>query len=214
MYQTLYDYVVAKKHHVFRRDHPELKGLAERFALEQLSPLERMTQRFELLIKLETPVLLEGERICFMRTVKQIPDCFTKDEWEQIRKNHFIHELGYFSNLSPNYQKAIDRGLLALRESADSYGKRVIDAILDLTDRYCAQARKEGKEDLVAVLERVPKYGANSFREALQSFRILHYSLWLEGNYHNTIGRFDQYMYPYLKADLDSGILTVASATE
>lgn len=214
MYHKLYDFVINKCHHKYRKDYPEYDQIADAYASEGLPAIERMTRRFELLAKLEEPVLLEGEQICFLRTVKKIPDCFTKEEWEQIKAKHFIHELGYFSNLSPNYSKAIANGLLSLRESADSYGQRVIDAILDLTDRYCAQARREGREDLVAVLERVPKYGAKSFREALQSFRILHYSLWLEGNYHNTIGRFDQYMYPYLKADFDSGALTIDSATE
>ena len=29
-----------------------------------------MTRRFELFSKLETPVLLDGEKICFIRTVK------------------------------------------------------------------------------------------------------------------------------------------------
>ena len=214
MYQKLYDFVVNKHHHKYRKDYPEYDRIAENYAREGISPIERMTRRFELLAKLEEPVLLEGEQICFLRTVKKIPDCFTQEEWKRIKEKHFIHELGYFSNLSPNYGKAIEKGLLALRECADSYGQRVIDAILDLSDRYCAQARREGREDLAAVLERVPRYGANSFREALQSFRILHYSLWLEGNYHNTIGRFDQYMYPYLNADLDSGALTLDAATD
>lgn len=34
----------------------------------------------------------------------------------------------------------------------------------------------------------------------------------MEGNYHNTVGRFDKYMYPYLKNDLERGILTEESA--
>ncbi len=45
-------------------------------------------------------------------------------------------------------------------------------------------------------------------------FRILHFALWLEGNYHNTIGRFDKYMYPYLKADIEKGIYTEETALE
>lgn len=214
MYRILYDYVVQKKHHAFRKDYPELNELPERFAREHLSPIERMTQRFELLAKLETPVLLEGERICFLRTVKQIPECFTIDEWEGIRNTHHIHERGYFSNLSPNYGRVIADGLLSLRSTADIYAKRVIDAIIDLSDRYRAEALKQGKTALAEVLSRVPRYGATSFYEALQFFRILHFSLWLEGNYHNTIGRFDQYMYPYLKEDLDRGVHTTESALE
>mgnify|MGYP002513530294 CR=1 FL=1 len=48
---------------------------------------------------------------------------------------------------------------------------------------------------IVKALKQIPRYGARNFYEALQFFRILHYSLWLEGDYHNTVGRFDKYMY-------------------
>ena len=72
----------------------------------------------------------------------------------------------------------------------------------------------EGKRELAEVLKRVPRYGATSFYEALQFFRIIHYSLWLEGDYHNTIGRFDKFAYPYLKADMDKGLYTEETALE
>ena len=214
MYHKLYHYIVTKQHHQFRKNHIEYDNLADTYAKENLTPIERMTRRFELLTKLETPILLDGERICFMRTVKNIPDCFTDAEWKIIKSRHYIHELGYMSNLSPNYGKAIEHGLLALRMTADPYGQRIIDAIIDLSERYLAEAIRQGKTELISVLSRVPKYGATSFYEALQFFRILHFSLWLEGNYHNTIGRFDQYMYPYLQADLDKGVLTEESALD
>ena len=54
--------------------------------------------------------------------------------------------------------------------------------------------------------------GAKTFREALQLLRILHYALWASGNYHNTLGRFDQYMYPFYANDIKNGVLTEASA--
>lgn len=69
------------------------------------------------------------------------------------------------------------------------------------------EAEKQGRNDIVEVFNRIPRYGATNFREALQFFRIIHYSFWLEGNYHNTVGRFDKYMYPYLKADMEKGLL-------
>ena len=209
---NLRNFIVEKKHHAFRKDHPQLEGLAEEFSRLGLSPEERMTRRFELLTSLETPVLLEGEQICFLRTVKTIPDCFTEAEWADIRSRHFIHELGYLSNLSPNYERVIRSGLLACRETADACGQRVIDAIVRLSDRYREAALSAGKEDLAAVLTQVPRYGARNFREAMQFFRILHFSLWLEGNYHNTAGRVDKYLYPYLQADLDKGLLTRETA--
>ena len=42
----------------------------------------------------------------------------------------------------------------------------------------------------------------------MQCFRMIHFSFWAADNYHNTVGRFDQYMWPYLEADLKNGVLT------
>jgi pyruvate-formate lyase len=214
MSATLRQFIVEKEHHKYRKDIEEYANLADEFCSLGLNPKERMTRRFELLTSLENPVLLPDEKICFLRTVKKIPDCFTESEWKEIKENHFIHELGYLSNLSPDYERVIGCGLLQLVGQADEYGKRMIDAILKLTERYREVALQAGKTELAKVLERVPAHGATSFYEALQSFRIIHYSLWLEGNYHNTTGRFDQYMYPYLKADMEKGLYTRESALE
>ena len=210
--EKLLDYILAKKHHAFREDYNE--NLSEIYSKAGLTPEERMADRFERLCKAQTPHILPGEQIVFLRTTKQIPDCFTEDEWKEIKSKHFIHELGYISNVSPDYEKAIKNGLLALKETADVYGKRAIDNIIALSDRYREEAVKVGRDDIAKVLERVPRYGATNFREALQMFRILHFSLWLEGNYHNTCGRFDKYMYPYFKADMDKGIYTEETALE
>lgn len=214
MANFLYEYVVSKKHHIFRKDYDELNNIAEEYKKLGLSPIERMTRRFELLLGLETPVLLPDEKICFLRTIKNIPDLFTADEWIEIKKKHFIHELGYFSNLSPDFEGVIKEGLLERQKSADEYGKRAIDAIFKLCDKYKNEAEKQGKIEIVNALSNVPRYGATSFYEALLFFRIIHFSLWLEGNYHNTCGRFDKYMYPYLKADMEKGLYTEETALE
>ena len=81
MGKELKEYIISKKHHQYRRDFPEYQNLAQEYHRLGLSPKERMTRRFELLSGLETPVLLPGEKIFFMRTVKDIPDCFTQEEW-------------------------------------------------------------------------------------------------------------------------------------
>jgi len=207
---ALYKFIVGKEHHQFRRT--VQWDLATEFSARGLTPIERMAERFQRLTEAETPVILEGEQIVFLRTVANLPAIFTENEWADIRAKHSIHELGFMSNLSPNYYAAIATGLLKKRETADVYGQRAIDCILALSDRYLEEARRQGRADLVEVLTQVPRYPARNFREALQFFRILHYALWLEGNYHNTVGRFDKYIWPYLKADLEAGVYTEQTA--
>ena len=55
------------------------------------------------------------------------------------------------------------------------------------------------------------RHGAKDFLNALRMLRMLHLALWASNVYHNTVGRFDQYMWPYLKADLDKGCLLYTS---
>ena len=213
MNKELYQKVVIDKaHHKFR--HTVDWKLGEEYKAKGLTPVERMADRFEIMCKEEKPVILENEQIVFLRTVSNLPDCFTEKEWAEIKEKHYIHELGYMSNLSPNYYDTISVGLLEKRKTADVYGKRAIDNIIMLSDKYLEEAKRQGREDLVEVLTQVPRYPARNFREALQFFRILHYALWLEGNYHNTVGRFDKYMYKYLKEDMDKGIYTFDTALE
>lgn len=212
MNKNLYKFIVEKKHHKFH--HTVDWDLAEEYHSKNLLPIERMADRFERICNEENPVILDGEQIVFMRTVANLPEIFTETEWNDIKAKHYIHELGFMSNLSPNYYDTIATGLLAKRKNADVYGKRAIDNIIKLSDKYLEEAKKQRREDLVEILTQIPRHKARNFREALQFFRILHYALWLEGNYHNTIGRFDKYMYPYLKKDLENGILTEESALE
>jgi len=184
-----------------------------------LADFERTALRLEAALDMETPYLFPDELIAFTRTVPNLPQIYSEQEWNAICQSHFIHEMGNVSNLSPDYGKVIASGLLSLRDTLCSHAlhgamRRSIDAVLRLTARYEAAAREAGNDALADTLARVPAYGAHTFREALQSLRILHYAMWCEGNYHNTLGRFDQYMYPYLAADLDAGRETQESAFE
>ena len=51
------------------------------------------------------------------------------------------------SNLSPNYYDTIGKGLLEKRKTADDYGKRAIDNIIKLSDKYLNEAKAQGRED-------------------------------------------------------------------
>ena len=206
----LLQYILEKRHHQYRRTLGW--DLAGEYAAAGLSPRQRMTDRFCRMCAAQTPVLLPDEQISFLRTTADLPDIFTQAEWADIKAQHFIHEMGYLSNLCPDYEGVIRDGLLARREKADECSRRSMDALLELTDRYAALAQESGNTALAEVLHRVPRYPARTLREALQCLRILHFGLWLEGEYHNTIGRFDQFMLPYFEADLAAGRLTEESA--
>ena len=118
MNQELYHRIVIERSH--RAGRKEMPALAETFAAEGLEAKERMVKRFELLCQQEQPRFLPGERIAFLRTTKNIPDCFTEEEWKEIREKYYIHESGYQSNFTIDYAKVLKNGLLSLKEKADA----------------------------------------------------------------------------------------------
>lgn len=205
-YKQLKDFIIEKKHRALRRDCDF--ELANEFSLRGLTPSERMTERFERMCNAETPVVFPCEKIAFIRTVKNLPTIFTDKEWQNINDNHYIHELGFVSNVCADYAKILNQGLLKIKETANSFSARSIDALIELSDRYSIEAEKVGNYHVSEMLKRVPRYGARNFNEALQLFRIVHFGLWLEGNYHVTVGSFDRYMYPFYKNDIENGTLT------
>ena len=209
--KNLYDYFVIDRTHRALRTPCGIDFKTE-YSLAGLDAAERMCRRFERVTAMEIPRILPDEQIVLTRSVSEVGDIFTEEEWETLRAQHYIHELGYVSNLSPDYEGMIRDGFEARYKDADAHQRRMMDAIISLCDRYREEAKRMGREDVVQVLSRVPRKGARNFREALQFFRILHFSLWLEGDYHNTVGRFDRYMYPYYKHDRDAGVYTKEEA--
>ena len=204
--KRLYDYFIIDRTHRPLRVPCEI-DFASEYAALGLSHEERMCRRFETLMAMEKPHILPDEQIVLTRTTSTFGYVLTKEEEDALAAEHYIHG-AYVNNLCPNYEDTIREGFLARYESATPYQRRAMNAVIDLCDRYCALAKEEGRDDVVSVLKRIPRYGARTFREALQFFRILHFALWLEGDFHNTIGRFDQYIYPYYRNDIDAGILS------
>ena len=198
-------YIIERGHHALRHKASRIPT-AEDYAAMGLSYRERMADRFARAAAEEVPHIMDGEEIVFMRTVTDLPDILTKEEWAEMGARTHIHELGYVSNICVEFGELIKNGLASVYDTADACQKKEIDALLALTERYRAEAEKQGRAALAAVLARVPRYGARSLREALQSFRILHYALWLEGEYHNNVGRFDRLMQPYFDRDRAAGM--------
>ena len=220
--RALREYILSKRHHALRR---KLMIDPACYRKADQRDFERTALRLETFLENEQPVLLPDERIVFTRTLPALPMIYTDEEWERIKSTHYIHELGNVCNLSPDYGRLISEGLCAQLDRLDQVEtddnraylesmRRSILAVLALTARYAVYARTQGREDVAEVLDRVPARGASTFREALQSLRILHFAMWCEGDYHNTLGRFDQYMRPYFERDLAEGRLTEEEALE
>ncbi len=215
--EAIKDFQWQKKHHAYRQTVPD--GAECTWRDLSLTDAMRTALRLQSALAAEKPVLLPQELIAFTRTVPNLPSQFSDAEWAEICEHHTIHERGNVCNLSPDYGYIIKTGLLAIRERLSDCDEHTamrlsIDAVLDLTARYAKLARDLGDISIAETLDHVPAYPARTFREALQSLRILHFAMWAEGDYHNTLGRFDQYMMPYLAHDLDAGIETEESAFE
>ena len=204
--QRLYDYFIIDRTHRALRVPCEV-DFAALFSRENLSGEERMCRRFETVMAMETPRILPDEKIVFTRSTSTIGYVYTDAEKEKEGAGYFFWG-AYVNNICPAYEEMIRDGFAAHYATATPHQRRVMDALTGLCDRYRALAKEQGRADIVSVFDQIPRRGARNFREALQFFRVLHFALWVEGDYHVTIGRFDQYMYPYYQKDIEAGVHT------
>ena len=71
------------------------------------------------------------------------------------------------------------------------------------------EKRRQELAQISADLHVVPAKPAQNFRQALITVWLLHLIEQIESNGHSvSLGRFDQYLYPYLKNDLEKGALS------
>ena len=153
--KALYDYYVIDRTHRSLR-FPCGVDFAAEFSALGLSAEERMCRRFERVIEMEIPRILPEEKIVLVRSVSNVGDIFTAEEWKEIRSRHYVHECGYVSNLSPDYEGLIRDGFEARYAKATPYQRRMMDAITNLCDRYAKEAANMGREDIVAVFAQIP----------------------------------------------------------
>ncbi len=191
---------------------------------EHLSWVRRIARLTLRQCEAETIVIEPDDRIVYTRTLPaEIPHIYSEAEYERIFAGKTRHESGPINNICADWGKVLANGLCGRKQAAirakEKCGGNVetgefldsvietIDAALLLAKRYEEKARSLGRDDLVEALKQAPTHRPRTFHEALQSQRLLLAVLWLAGHYQNCLGRFDQYMWPYLKADLESGRL-------
>lgn len=147
-------------------------------------------------------------------------------------------------HVSPGYEDALNHGLEYIKGRAkhrltqaeaeqDEKGISFlnalivcIDAVCRFSDRYSAMARElaeqeadpQRRQELLKIAEvcaHVPRYPARDFHEAVQATWMMYMSVTMESQQRCfAVGRFDQFIYPFYKKDMESGKLTKEWAQE
>lgn len=117
------------------------------------------------------------------------------------------------------YERKIDEELKKFpRNEYLSAMKSSVESVLNLIGRAAAIIDKKLLNcdecdtmrlvSLKKMIEKVPYYPAEDFREAIQSIWIIHFIAPLAENawYSISLGKFDEYLYPYYKKSLSSGM--------
>lgn len=222
-------YVENKEHHTYRQSSVNPHSLAKEFEKRELSDTERAVERLKWVLEKEKVVVFPNEKIALLRTVPTIPEIYTEREWSVIKRSYRIHEQGKVSNICPSYSSLIDKGFnqvrLEIEESLKTHRDaekiaylnillETLDIMEAFAERYRLAAIEVGNTTVAESFAQIPQNRPQNFVQALQFFRLIHFGLWASFNYHNTIGRFDQFMFPYYEADLAKGVLTRESALE
>lgn len=211
----------------YRKERKDVKVDISSLLREEISLPLRVSGRLQKMVEAESASLDPQERIGFRRNVREIPDVLTREEREALEKDYLLFDSGLVCNISSDYETPLNVGfdsllykiedqrrkaenkkekdeLLAMRES--------ILAMYAIVKKYRDEAERIGNAVLANILKNVPYNRPRNYHEALVFMRIINYMLWLNNNKHNTVGRFDQYMYPFYRADIDKGTLTYDEA--
>ena len=172
------------------------------------SEMEASALSFKIMLENETPHIIEGDRFGFNRTLANTP------VWEGQGSAWPV------GNITPNYLRIMQSGLDSVLEETKSKLQSctaeekeftdavvtTIEAALSIADRYREYAGADTHTELYAALCQVPHKGARTFYEACVFMKFIIFTLRCNCNNHITLGRFDQYMYPFYLADRVRGI--------
>ncbi len=164
----------------------------------------------------------------------------TSEEEEKASKYNLSRK-SVWGHHNPNYSKILKKGLNSIIEEATEYYNQVPDNQVEtrnwyeaviislksaeiLSRRYVDLLEKEAEEadtqerkqellNIAKICSKVPMNPAAHFHEALQSVWFIHVILHSTLNY-TSMGRMDQYLWPYYKKDIEHGIITKEYAKE
>ncbi len=158
-------------------------------------------QDYKTVLAAERPLLLEEDIFGFNRTTD-----VSRDGWGNVTPN-------YYRILSGGLDAAVSQIQESIRSAEDpekiSFGQQMLESIqllFDMAEKYRDLAGKTGCKPLQQALCNIPHKGAASFYEALVFMKLSIYFLRCCFNKHITLGRFDQYMYPFYQMSKAQGV--------
>jgi len=132
-------------------------------------------------------------------------------DYQKVLRKGFLGILEEIEHKSGEYYDAVRTEIFAVLRFAERFSKLANE----LAKMEADEKRKEELKELARICLKVPAEPAETFHEALQSFWFTHLLVQTESNGHSmSTGRFDQYMYPFYKSDIDSGSIDKEYAIE
>jgi formate C-acetyltransferase len=179
-------------------------------------------------------ITLEHPRVHYERG---FPDYLTDEEQAKARERGM--GIGCFGHIVPDYPRLLRKGLRGIiadvemqRPDAESDAERAfldsvvitLDAVMAFAARLAARCAREAQaasdarraaelRQMAANLRQVPAGPAETLWQALQSVWLIH-MIFPAILQNNALGRLDQYMWPYLEADLREERLDWTEAAE
>ncbi|SMC63918.1 formate C-acetyltransferase [Desulfocicer vacuolatum DSM 3385] len=125
-----------------------------------------------------------------------------KSEYDLSKPNHYP-KIAYLN------------AMITAAEGMKILGERYRQEALRLAALETDDTRRGELEAVAQVFSRIPARPARTFHEAIQFVYLYHSSIFMEQNAASyNLGRIDQYLYPYYKADLEAGRITPEQAQE
>lgn len=107
------------------------------------------------------------------------------------------------------------KAVLIVIDAVHTFALRYSRLASKMAEKETDQKRKDELMEISRICAKVPYEPASSFKEAVQAVWFIQLILQIESNGHSlSYGRFDQYMYPYYRKDLEKGTITKEEALE
>jgi pyruvate-formate lyase len=216
-----------KKRDYRRERSDKVLDFATAFAEEGVPMPLRSSHRLMMLAHSEEPKTYPEDRFGFYRSIKEIPSIFTQKEFAGLEKTRFPFDEAYVGNIATDYAIPLTKGFNAIAQEIEDRQKKAatleqaielqameesVEAVFYLSSRYQKKAENNGNKEMAKALLKIPYQAPVSFYEALLMLRFCIFCLWLNGNKHITIGRFDQYLYPFYEKDIKNDLLNEEEA--